>query len=236
MLQQAEDSFLRLLGIWTHTRNGPKRRLFWLGLVGFKNFYTKQFPNHTSSNPPPLVIPVDDDGIVKDVHRTINDHPPTYDLLIPHYDILQAIRAILHDLRIHTDIAHVKVAPSCGMNLTLVHQKSMCSLTNKLIPSTGLFPSWIPGTRAALFHGEQQVTKGIPVYIRDAAHTLAMKEHLIRDKSWDDGHRGYKSTIDWHHYGKSLKKLPTNGCRIQKKAAMIDQKWTTTPKQQCPPI
>jgi hypothetical protein len=45
---------------------------------------------------------------------------------------------------------------------------------------TGLFPSWIPGTRAALFHGDQQVTKGIPAYIRDAAHTPAMKEYLIQ--------------------------------------------------------
>jgi hypothetical protein len=47
---------------------------------------------------------------------------------------------------------------------------------------TGLFPIWIPGTRApALFHGEQeQVTKGIPEYIRDAAHMPALKEYLIR--------------------------------------------------------
>jgi hypothetical protein len=45
---------------------------------------------------------------------------------------------------------------------------------------TGLFPSWIPGTRAALFHGEQQVTKGTPSYIRDAAHTPVMKDAPMR--------------------------------------------------------
>jgi hypothetical protein len=78
---------------------------------------------------------------------------------------------------------------------------------------TGLFPTWIPGTHAALFHGEQQVTKGIPAYIRDAAHMPALKEHLIRcskeatgrGKSWDEA--TYDS-IDWHHhYGEVFKKL-----------------------------
>jgi hypothetical protein len=85
---------------------------------------------------------------------------------------------------------------------------------------TGLFPTWIPGTRAALFHGEQQVTKGIPDYIRDAAHTPALKEYLIsrcskeatgRDKSWNEA--TYES-IDWQHHGEVFKKL-SNGRRIQ---------------------
>jgi hypothetical protein len=75
-------------------------------------------------------------------------------------------------------------------------------------------PSLIPGTRAALFHGERQVTKGIAAYIRDAAHTPAMKEYLIRrskeatgrDKSWDN--TTYES-IDWRHYGESFKKIRT---------------------------
>jgi hypothetical protein len=86
---------------------------------------------------------------------------------------------------------------------------------------TGLFLSWIPGTRAALFHGEHQVTKGIPSYIWDAAHTPVMKEyHLIRrshheatgrEKSWDN--TTYES-IDWRHYGESFEKL-SHGRRIQ---------------------
>jgi hypothetical protein len=64
----------------------------------------------------------------------------------------------------------------------------------------------IPGTCAAalLFHGERQDTKGIPAYIRDAAHMPAMKEYLIRrskkatgrEKSWDEA--TYDS-IDWRH-------------------------------------
>jgi hypothetical protein len=82
-----------------------------------------------------------------------------------------------------------------------------------------LMPSWIPGTRAALFHGEHQVTKGIPSYIRDATHTPAMKEYLIRrsqeatgrDKSWD---KATYNSIDWRHHGEVFKKL-SNGRRIQ---------------------
>jgi hypothetical protein len=45
---------------------------------------------------------------------------------------------------------------------------------------TGLFPTWVPGTGAALFHNDAQVTKGIPEYIRDAKHTPEMKQYLIR--------------------------------------------------------
>jgi hypothetical protein len=70
-----------------------------------------------------------------------------------------------------------------------------------------MFPTWIPGTRAALFHSEQQVTKGIPEYIRDAAHMPALKEEYLircskeatgRDKSWDEA---IYESIDWRHHG-----------------------------------
>jgi hypothetical protein len=68
----------------------------------------RQFPNHTGSNLLPLPIPVDNEGVVKDVHRTINAQMPTYDLLSPDFDILQAICTKLNELPIQTDIAHVK--------------------------------------------------------------------------------------------------------------------------------
>ena len=81
---------------------------------------------------------------------------------------------------------------------------------------TGLFPTWIPGTRASLFHGERQVvTKGIPAYTWDAAHTPALKEYLIQhsneatghDKSWDEA---TCNSIDWRQHGEAFKKL-SNG-------------------------
>jgi hypothetical protein len=67
----------------------------------------------------------------------------------------------------------------------------------------------------------KEVTRGIPAYIWDAAHTPAMKEYLIRrsneatghDKSWDEA--TYNS-IDWrHHHGKVVFKKLSNGRRIQ---------------------
>jgi hypothetical protein len=55
------------------------------------------------------LIPVgDNQGVIKDVHRIINDQTPTYDLLSPDFDILQAIRTKLNKLPIRTDIANVK--------------------------------------------------------------------------------------------------------------------------------
>jgi hypothetical protein len=52
--------------------------------------------------------PVDNEGVVKDVHRTINAQTPTYDLLSPDFEILQEIRTKLNELPIRTDIAHIK--------------------------------------------------------------------------------------------------------------------------------
>jgi hypothetical protein len=117
------------------------------------------------------------------------------------------------------------------MNSTF-EQKSTCFLlTDKLTKSTGnnqggldwLFPTWIPGTCAALFHDERQVTKGIPAYIREAAHMQPLKEYLIQrskeatgcDKSWDEATCSYDSRIDWwRHYGEVFKKL-SHGRHIQ---------------------
>ena len=84
---------------------------------------------------------------------------------------------------------------------------------------TGLFPTWVPGTTAALFHGNDQVTKGIPEYIREATHAPEMKKYILRrsheatgrEKSWDEA--TYDS-IDWKHYGETFKHL-SSGRRLQ---------------------
>ena len=84
----------------------PEAAALLAGLTWIQNLLRK-FPNHTDTDPPPLQIPIDNDGVVQDVHRTINAQTPTYDLLSPDHDILQAIRTILNDLPIRTDISHV---------------------------------------------------------------------------------------------------------------------------------
>ena len=39
-----------------------------------------------------------------------------------------------------------------------------------------MFPHWIPGTKAALFHGAQQITTNVPDNIRTAQHAPIVKE------------------------------------------------------------
>jgi hypothetical protein len=106
-------------------------------------------------------------------------------------------------------------------------QRSTCFLADeqagkiygKLQGRSGLFPCWIPGIWAALYHNEKQVSKGIAAYIRDAKHMPDMQNYLIwrskeatrREKPWDS--KTYK-TIDWKHYGKSFQKL-SMGQKIQ---------------------
>jgi uridine kinase len=85
--------------------------------------------------------------------------------------------------------------------------------------SIGLFPSWVPGTAAALFHNNCHITKDIPAYIRAAKHTPIMRAYHIRrskdghghDKSWNDD--TYDS-IDWKHFGESFRRLSL-GRKIQ---------------------
>jgi hypothetical protein len=85
----------------------PKAAALLAGLTWIQKFLRK-FPNHTDTNPPPLLIPIDNDGVVKDVHRTISaQRTPTYNIVSSDFDILQAIRTKLHELPIQTDIAHV---------------------------------------------------------------------------------------------------------------------------------
>jgi hypothetical protein len=60
------------------------------GLCWIKTLLNR-FPNHTHNNPPSLPIPIDNKAVVTDVNRTINLQTPTFDLLSPDYDTLQAI-------------------------------------------------------------------------------------------------------------------------------------------------
>jgi hypothetical protein len=91
--------------------------------------------------------------------------------------------------------------------------------TGKAKDCAGLFPTWISGTQAALFHDDKQITKSIPAYIRDAKHTPEMQKHLIRrskeatrwEKSLDSE---TNETIAWKHFGESFGKLSL-GRKIQ---------------------
>jgi hypothetical protein len=63
----------------------PEAAALLAGLSWIHQELLRQFPNHTgSNNPHPLLIPVDNEGVIKDAHRTINAQTPTtYNLLSP---------------------------------------------------------------------------------------------------------------------------------------------------------
>jgi hypothetical protein len=184
--------------------------------------------NPDNDTPALLTIPVDNDGVVKDVHRTINDQTPTFHLLSPDYDILQAIRTLLKKLPITTNIIHVKshqdlIKPfeelTYEAQINVLADRQAEAIYSKPIHRTGLFPSWVPGTTAALFHGQHQITKSIPAHIRIAKNAPALKNYLIRrsneatnrDAKWDN--EIYES-IAWKPIGETFKKLST-GQRVQ---------------------
>jgi hypothetical protein len=81
-----------------------------------------RFPNPSNTQPPTLPIPIDNKAIMTDVNRFLSAQTPTFDLLSPDYDILQAIHKIRCTLPID-------IEP--GMNLTHM-LKSMSLLMNKL--------------------------------------------------------------------------------------------------------
>ena len=87
----------------------PEAAALFAGLSWILNLL-KAHPDTNPDNdtPPLLPIPVDNEGVVKDIHRTINDQIPTFHLLSPDYNILQAIRSLLDTLPIITNIFHVK--------------------------------------------------------------------------------------------------------------------------------
>jgi hypothetical protein len=123
----------------------------------------KQYPDVTddASPTPTLPIPVDNEAIIKDLIRPVNMRTSTFQFLSPDYDILQAIRTLIADLPIKPDIFHVKshqdkqtpfdeLTADAQINILADHQAE--SIYHIPPHRTGLFPTWIQGTRAALFH------------------------------------------------------------------------------------
>jgi hypothetical protein len=96
------------------------------------------------------------------------------------------------------------------VKINILADEQAAKIYGKAKDCAGLFPTWIPGTQAALFHDDsKQITKSIPAYIRDAKHTPEMQKHLIRRSK--EATRREKSldfetyeTIAWKHFGESF--------------------------------
>ena len=165
----------------------------------------------------------------------MGDTTPTYHYLHTDYDIIQAIRSLIKQLPISVDIFHVKshqdrnkpfqeLSPYAKANVLADHHATAIHALPPL--NTGLFPTWLLGTRAVLLHNSKQITSQLSQYIRIATHTPAMKEYLInhshtatgRDSTWDDS--TYDS-IAWKHLGEALRKY-THGQQLQLSKYMND--------------
>ena len=95
---------------------------------------------------------------------------------------------IIPTLPIKLDIFHIKghqdrtkafkdLTPYAQLNI--LADKHAEQLHHTPANQIGMFPQWIPGTTAALFHRAQQITTNVPNYIRTAKHAPLTKEYLI---------------------------------------------------------
>jgi hypothetical protein len=112
----------------------PEAAALFAGLSWIQDLL-QQYPNmNLDTDPnPTLPIPVDNDAVIKDLLQTINEQTPTFHLLSPDYDILQAIRTTIAALPITTNIFHVKshqdqqkpfaeLTPDAQINVLADHQ------------------------------------------------------------------------------------------------------------------
>jgi hypothetical protein len=102
---------------------------------------------------------------------------------------MQAIQTTILELPIPVDIFHVRVHqdkdklwsdldPCAQINVLADRQAD--AIYRKPPDQTGLFiTAWVPGTHAALFHGNRQVKHDISSYIDEAKHTPAIQRYLI---------------------------------------------------------
>jgi hypothetical protein len=104
---------------------------------------------------------VDNKAVIDDINQTINNLTPTFHLLSPDYDIIQATKLLIAKLPIKVDIFHVKshqdqhqpynaLTPYAQINVLADHHTNALHETPPSM--TGLFPTWIPGTRATFPH------------------------------------------------------------------------------------
>jgi hypothetical protein len=179
-------------------------------------------------------------SVVQDTDRHYDDQTAVYDFLHADYDILQGIKATRARLPIKTSVGWVKghqddhkewheLSISAKANCLA---DAVCTETHQQpLHRVGLFPTWVPGQRAALFHNGRLVTKKIDDYIMKASTADRHREYL-KDRSMRiDPKIANKWTdetfhdIDWFPLESSLKSMPF-GVRIQISKYMVN--WTPT--------
>ena len=173
------------------------------------------------TSPPHLPIPLDNKAVLDDLAYQPDDTTSPFRYLNPDYDIIQAIQQLIPTLPIKVKLYHVKShqdesTPFPELNphaqINVLADAHATAIHNMPPNTTGLFPSWIPNTRAALYHQNQQVTSNIPAYLRTATHAPDMRAYLLersrtangRDSPWTDA---TFNNIAWPHLGHALRSL-----------------------------
>ena len=153
------------------------------------NLLTK-YPNTTNNAGETLVLPIliDSQSVIDDITQPQTNLTLTFHLLTPDYDIIQAIQQLITAFPVPLDIFHVKAHQDHEKHfdeLTLYAQLNV--LVNQYAEqlhqcntsSIELFPAWIPGTAATLYHGLTQIMTDIPNYIHNTAHEPPVCAYLI---------------------------------------------------------
>ena len=78
--------------------------LYWIEML------LQWYPNKTDTagDTPALPIPINNKSVIDDIHHLITEFTPTFQLLTPDFDIIQAIQTLINNLPIKVDIFHVK--------------------------------------------------------------------------------------------------------------------------------
>ena len=205
----------------------PEAAALYAALQWIELILTK-YPDTTNSagESPPLPIPIDNKSVINDIQRPTDTTTPIFNTMTPDYDIIQAIRKIIPKLPIKLDIFHIKghqdrtkafeeLSPYAQLNV--LADRHAEQLHHTPANHIGMFPQWIPGTEAALFHGNLQITSHVSDYIRTAKHAPTMKTYLIersqtasgRDSKWTED---IYDNIAWRPMGENLRKLSIGQC------------------------
>jgi hypothetical protein len=122
-------------------------------------------------------------------------------LIVDHFQGICTLRAqlsintVFSYVKSHQDRQHpfANLPPAAQINI--LADQSASAIHQKQANCIGLFPTWIPGTWAALHCGLYPITNNLPAYLGTATHTPPMQEYLIH---WSIEGTGHESP--WNNY------------------------------------
>ena len=188
--------------------------LMWIAVLLTK------YPDTTdnASKTPALPILIDNQSVIDDITQPLTKLTLTFQLLMPDYDIIQAIQQLITEIPVPLDIFHVKahqdhekhfgeLTPCAQINVLVDQYAERLHQCNTAF--IGVFPTWIPGTAAALYHGLTQIMTNIPNDIHNATHEPPMCTYLIKwSKTASDCDSKWMNitydNIAWQHLGKAF--------------------------------